>query len=133
MLFSEMDKHVTIYDQLKAGGGPVILINLFTVDPSEADQLLAAWAHDAAYMKQQPGFISTQLHCGIAGSGAFLNYAVWEGVEHIRRAFENPEFQIKLGHYPPVPRLRPTCSARPLSPVYAWLSLREVAPAARVA
>ena len=37
MLFSEMDRHVTIYNQLKEGGGPVILINLFTVDPEEAD------------------------------------------------------------------------------------------------
>jgi quinol monooxygenase YgiN len=75
MLFSEMDKHVTIHDQLEEGGGPVVLINLFTVDPKEADQLLAAWAEDAAYMKRQPGFISTQLHRGIADSGAFLNYA----------------------------------------------------------
>ena len=100
MLFSEMDKNVTISEQLKEGGGPVILVNVFTVDPKEADHLLAAWADDAAYMKRQPGFISTQLHRGIAGSGAFLNYAVWESVEHFRRAFENPEFQSKLGHYP---------------------------------
>ena len=100
MLFSEMDKHVRVYDQLKEGGGPVILINVFTVDPKEADQLLAAWADDAAYMKRQPGFISTQLHRGIAGSGAFLNHAVWESVEHFRRAFENPEFRAKLDHYP---------------------------------
>ena len=100
MLFSELDKHVTIYDQLKEGGGPVILINVFTVDPKEADLLVAAWADDAAYMKWQPGFISTQLHRGIAGRGAFLNYAVWESVEHFRRAFENPEFRSKLGHYP---------------------------------
>lgn len=100
MLFCEMDKHVTIYDQLKEGGGPVVLINVFTVDPKDADQLLAAWADDAAYMKRQPGFISTQFHRGIAGSGAFLNYAVWETVEHFRRAFENPEFRAKLDHYP---------------------------------
>jgi len=101
MLFSEMDKHVTIYDQLKEeGGGPVVLINVFTVKPEEADQLMAAWADDAAYMKRQPGFISTQLHRGIAGSGAFLNYAVWESVEHFRQAFENPGFRAKLNHYP---------------------------------
>jgi hypothetical protein len=35
VLFSEMDKHVTIYDQFREGGGPVILINVFTVDPKE--------------------------------------------------------------------------------------------------
>ena len=71
LAFSEMDKHVSIYDQLKEGGGSVILINLFTVEPEEADQLVAAWADDAAYMKRQPGFISTELYRGIAGSGAF--------------------------------------------------------------
>ena len=98
--FNEMDKHVTIREQLAEGGGPVVLVNLFTVEPEEADQLLAVWADDAAVMKRQPGFISTQLHRGIAGSGAFLNYAVWESVEHFRQAFANPEFQEKLGHYP---------------------------------
>jgi hypothetical protein len=40
------------------------------------------------------------LHRGIAGSGAFLNYAVWETVEYFRRAFENPGFRAKLDHYP---------------------------------
>lgn len=100
VMFTELDKHVTLHEQLREGGGPVVLVNLFTVKPEEAEQLLAAWADDAAFMKRQPGFISTQLHRGIAGSGAFLNYAVWESVEHFRCAFENPEFQAKLGHYP---------------------------------
>lgn len=98
--FNEMDKHVTLHEQLEEGGGPVVLVNLFTVEPEEAEQLMAAWADDAAFMKRQPGFISTQLHRGIAGSGAFLNYAVWESVEHFRRAFDNPEFQAKLDRYP---------------------------------
>lgn len=99
-MFTELDKHVTIREQLQEGGGPVVLVNLFTVAPDEAEQLVAAWAEDAAFMKRQPGFISTQLHRGIAGSGAFLNYAVWESVEHFRRAFEHPDFQARLGHYP---------------------------------
>lgn len=30
----------------------------------------------------------------------FLNYAVWESVEHFRRAFSQPEFQSKLVDYP---------------------------------
>jgi heme-degrading monooxygenase HmoA len=52
-------------------------------------------------MKQQPGFISTQLHRGIGGSSVFFNYAVWESVEHFKRAFSNPEFQSKMKDYPP--------------------------------
>lgn len=98
--FVEMDGQVTIRDQLEDTGGPVVLINTFTVNPQEADQLVSAWANDAAWMKQQPGFISTQLHRGIAGSAVFLNYAVWESTAHFRRAFTNPEFQAKLAHYP---------------------------------
>jgi len=98
--FLEMDEKVSIQAQLEDSGGPVILINKFTVKPDEAEQLMRAWAEDAAWMKRQPGFISTQLHRGIAGSGVFLNYAVWESTAHFRAAFTNPEFQAKLVHYP---------------------------------
>ena len=31
----------------------------------------------------------------------FFNYAVWESVEHFKRAFGNPEFQAKMKDYPP--------------------------------
>jgi len=99
--FVEMDKQVSIREQLGDSGGPVVLVNTFTVKPEEAEQLLDAWANDAAWMKQQPGFISTQLHRGIAGSGVFLNYAVWDSTEHFRQAFMNPDFRSKLGLYPP--------------------------------
>jgi heme-degrading monooxygenase HmoA len=98
--FVEMDETVSIRDQLGDTGGQVILINKFTVEPEQADQLLSAWADDAAWMQRQPGFISTQLHRGVAGSSVFLNHAVWESAAHFRAAFTNPEFQAKLGHYP---------------------------------
>ena len=97
----EMDERVTLFDQMKQDVGPVTLINTFTVEPNELDQLLQAWASDAALMKQQPGFISTQLHRGIGGSSVLVNVAVWESVDAFRRAFSNPEFQAKLGAYPP--------------------------------
>ena len=79
----------------------MILVNILVVDPDEADELLAAWTADAAFMKGRPGFISTQLHRGIAGSGTFVNVAVWESVDAFRDAFSSPEFQEKLAHYPP--------------------------------
>jgi quinol monooxygenase YgiN len=99
--FVEVDERTPLSTQMEAKGGPVILINQFTVEPSEADQLLNAWAADAAWMKQQPGFISTQLHRGIGGSRVFVNYAVWQSTAHFKRAFTNPTFQSKLGQYPP--------------------------------
>ena len=51
-------------------------------------------------MKQQPGFISTQLHRGIAGSTTFVNVAVWESAAALRTAFSSPEFQAHVAHYP---------------------------------
>ena len=53
---------------------------------SDVDQFLGAWAADAVFFKQQPGFISAQLHRGIAGSSLFLNYAGWESAGAFRRA-----------------------------------------------
>ncbi len=98
---AEMDERVPLRDQMAHDVGPVTLINTFTVDPAEFDRLLQAWAADAALMKAQPGFISTQLHRGIGGSSVLVNVAVWESVDAFRRAFGNPEFQAKLGDYPP--------------------------------
>ena len=95
-----LDPIVPIEKQLGASASPVILINIFTVDAAEVGALLAAWEHDANWMKQQPGYISTQLHRGIAGSCAFLNYAVWESVERFRAAFTHPAFASALAAYP---------------------------------
>jgi hypothetical protein len=66
--FAEMDDRVTFLEQLQQATGPVMLMNKFNVAPEDVDRLLEAWADDAAFMKQQPGFISTQLHRGIGKS-----------------------------------------------------------------
>lgn len=105
--FIEMDVTVALADQLRTDEGPVVLINTFVVPPEEADRFLAAWSADAAIMKAQPGFISTQLHRGIAGSGTFLNYAVWQSVASFRAAFANPAFRARLGDYPETATVSP--------------------------
>ncbi len=97
---AEMDPRVPFVQQLQQETGPVVLINTFTVPPEDADRLLAVWTEDAAFMKQQPGFISTQLHRGIAGSTTFVNVAVWESAAALRAAFTSPEFQAHAAHYP---------------------------------
>jgi len=96
----ELDDRVRLADQLAEEVGPVILINTFHVAPEDVDALLEAWAADAAYLKQQPGFISAQLHRGIAGSSVFLNHAVWESVQAFRDAFGDPQFQATFARYP---------------------------------
>jgi heme-degrading monooxygenase HmoA len=70
-----------------------VLINQFDVAPEDAERRLEAWAEDAAYMRQQPGFISTQFHRGTAGSRAFVNVAAWESARALCAAFSSPEFQ----------------------------------------
>ncbi|NHB95891.1 antibiotic biosynthesis monooxygenase family protein [Photorhabdus stackebrandtii] len=97
----EMDTHVTMREQLFSNtDGSIVLMNIFHVDPSQADILVAAWKEDAEYFRAQTGLISAQLHRGIAGSGTFMNYAVWENLECFRTAFTSPEFQEKLARYP---------------------------------
>ena len=95
-----LDEHVPIFHQLNADVSPVVLVNVFTVLESDIPALLKTWEDDANWMKQQPGYISTQLHRGIAGSTVFMNYAVWESVAHFRAAFTHPDFKKALEHYP---------------------------------
>jgi heme-degrading monooxygenase HmoA len=95
-----LDATVPIFQQISADVSPVVLVNLFQVAAADIPALLEAWEADANWMKQQPGYISTQLHQGIAGSTVFMNYAVWESVAHFRAAFTHPEFQQALGNYP---------------------------------
>lgn len=85
----EMNERVSVIAQMEEDGGPVILINKFSVDPGEFDEFLRGWAIEADKFKDQPGFISTQLHKGIGGSGTFINYAVWESAAHFKKAVNN--------------------------------------------
>ena len=100
MRLREMDERVTYMEQLRADDGPVVLVNVFTVAPEEAEQLQEVWAEDAAFMKRQPGFVSAQLHRGTAGSSTFVNVAEWESAAALGRAFGSPEFQARLSDYP---------------------------------
>jgi quinol monooxygenase YgiN len=102
--FVEMDDRVKFKDQIEEKIlGSVILINKFNVKPNKVEQFLKDWAEDAARFKQQPGFISTQLHRGIGKSSVFINYAVWESMEHYKKAINklvfSPESQSPLLKY----------------------------------
>jgi quinol monooxygenase YgiN len=99
----EMDERVGIFKQMEEDvSGPVILINKFSVSPEEFEQFLKEWAAEAEKFKEQPGFISTQLHKGIGGSGTFINYAVWESAGHFKRAVNKVmDPQDRLAAYPP--------------------------------
>lgn len=96
-----LDPLFPIARQLALETGPVVLVNVFTLDQTDEPALLAAWQADATFMKRQPGFISTQLHRATGESPTYLNYAVWESTAHFRAAFSHPEFQAGLAAYPP--------------------------------
>jgi heme-degrading monooxygenase HmoA len=103
--FVEMDERIKFKDQIgeKEIEGSVILINKFNVDPDKIEHFLKDWGEDATKFKQQPGFISTQLHKGIGKSSVFINYAVWESIEYYKEAINkilfNPESQSGLLKY----------------------------------
>lgn len=95
-----MDPAFPIDHQLGIDCGPVVLINLFTLDKADETALVAAWTEDAKFMQRQPGYISTQLHRAIGDGCAYLNYAIWESNAAFRAAFSHPDFQSKLSNYP---------------------------------
>lgn len=97
----ELNENVSLAEQMKSTeAGPIVLMNVFTIEPADEEALIAAWKHDADFMKQQPGYVSTQMHKAIGGSPTFINYAIWESVGSFRAAFANPEFQSRIAQYP---------------------------------
>ena len=94
--FVEMDERVKFKDQIEEKiDGSIILINKFNVAQGKVEQFLKDWGEDATNFKQQPGFISTQLHKGIGKSSVFINYAVWESMEHYKKAVNKIVFSIQ--------------------------------------
>ena len=99
-LLRPMDPSFPIERQLAVEASPVVLVNIFTLDKADETTFLEVWQDDAAFMKRQPGFISTQLHRALGDSPTYLNYAVWETTDAFRAAFSQPEFRAKLSTYP---------------------------------
>lgn len=95
-----LDPAFPIERQLGIDTGPVVLVNIFTLDKQDEQSFLKVWQDDAAFMKRQPGFISTQLHRAIGESPTYLNYAVWQTTADFRAAFTHPEFRSKITAYP---------------------------------
>jgi heme-degrading monooxygenase HmoA len=98
--FKELDPRAPIESQLSDTGGPVVLLNVFTLEPQDAEAFLQAWSAGSAFFKKQPGYISTQLHQGVGGSTMYVNYAVWESAAAFAAAFHNPEFKETSKQFP---------------------------------
>jgi heme-degrading monooxygenase HmoA len=99
-LLRSLDPAFPIERQIALDVSPVVLVNVFTLDQADEEAFLRVWQDDAAFMKRQPGFISTQLHRAVGDRPTYLNYAVWESTAAFRAAFTHPEFAAKLSTYP---------------------------------
>jgi heme-degrading monooxygenase HmoA len=97
----ETDEKVTLSTQLEEDIGAVILMNKFNVGHDEVEEFLKVFEETTKYFKQRPGFISSQLHRGIAGSSTFVNYVVWESAAQFKHAFNNPEFRTNMANLLP--------------------------------
>jgi heme-degrading monooxygenase HmoA len=97
----ETDEKVTLSTQLEEDIGAVILMNKFNVGHDEVEEFLKVFEETTKYFKQRPGFISAQLHRGIAGSSTFVNYVVWESAAQFKHAFNNPEFRTNMANLLP--------------------------------
>ena len=80
---------------------PVILINSFEVTQGREDECLVFWEKAAAYMKRQPGFISTHLHKALSPEAKFhfVNIAEWESAAYFQAAVTSEEFQRLIEPY----------------------------------
>jgi heme-degrading monooxygenase HmoA len=99
-LIRPMDPAFPIERQIALDASPVVLLNVFTLDKADEQTFFQAWQNDARFMKQQPGFIETQLHRAIGESPTYFNYAIFESTAHFRAAFTHPEFRAKAATYP---------------------------------
>ena len=71
--------------------------------------------------KQQPGFISAQLHRDIGGSTHSFNYVVWESAKHFKEAFNRPEFRSSMADVLPNTVMSPHLSRKSLSQEFVIL------------
>jgi quinol monooxygenase YgiN len=69
------------------------LINVFTVEPGNAEELTAL-LHDATeeVMRHQPGFRSANIHLS-SDRTRVVNYAQWDSAEAYRAMLANPAAQ----------------------------------------
>ena len=74
------------------------LINTFSVDPADAEELLDSLSRSiSGTMRHQPGFVSASLH--VSGDRTkVINYAQWRSQEDFDAMMANPEAQLLMQH-----------------------------------
>jgi heme-degrading monooxygenase HmoA len=76
---------------------PLVLINVFTVDPEKQQLLIELWQRATDdVIRHLPGFVSATIHRSLDGTKV-VNYAQWESRDSHIAMFRNPEAQAYLG------------------------------------
>ena len=75
----------------------VTLINVFTVVPERAEELLELLTEATEkVMRHREGFVSANLHIGLDGRHV-ANYAQWRSVEHFEAMLADPAAREHMG------------------------------------
>lgn len=105
---------------LDPADGYVVLINTFTVDPANAEQLLAELTRATEHgMRQLPGFVSANLHIS-QDRRHVANYVQWRAQADLNSMMEDPAAQkhmrkaadLAISFQPIYYELRESLSAR---------------------
>jgi heme-degrading monooxygenase HmoA len=97
MKIIDIDPECSLFTQLEqAGDGPVTVINVGVSPEGGQEACIEAWQKEAALMRDQPGFISTQLYTGVGASRVMTNIAVWESAEALKNALSQDEWRQGL-------------------------------------
>ncbi len=87
----------------------VTLINPFELpEGTDHEAFLGGWERAAAYMREQPGFVSSHLHRALAPDARFpfVNVAEWESPQAFQAAVTSERFrEIAAGAPPGSPSL----------------------------
>lgn len=81
---------------IEVSAGCVTLINVFTVAPEKQARLIELLEQATrTAIRQQPGFISANLHAGLDGTRV-VNYAQWASVDDLNAMIADPECRAHL-------------------------------------
>lgn len=105
--FHEIDPAHPFRQQLEADIGPVVITNTYTVPEGHMDETISIWGKAARIGTKQPGFISAQMHRGIAGSNQLIIYSEWSSARDLKNYLNLPEVKAIVATFPPGTECRP--------------------------
>jgi heme oxygenase (mycobilin-producing) len=77
----------------------------YEVAHEDRDRFLDSWDKANAFLKKQPGLVSTALHQAVSANPdfRFVNVSCWESADAFRKATQSPHFKEASGRLEPFP------------------------------